>query len=160
MVALWSISLCKTTAAKTMVCSQCFTIVLCGDIHSITHNNGHGIFSFGLLLWYYRVCQIYVNHLVILLHLLWAKSTDTLLGRHNERDAVSNHQPHDCLLNHLFRRSSKKTSKLHVAGLCEGNSPVIGELPAQRASNAENVSIWWRHHYQTTSKQKQCHQFV
>ena len=48
-----------------MVCSQCFTIVLCGDIHSITHNNGHGIFSFGLLLWYYRVCQIYVNHLVI-----------------------------------------------------------------------------------------------
>ena len=22
----------------------------------------------------------------------------------------------------------------------------IGEFPAQRASNAENVSIWWRHH--------------
>ena len=21
-----------------------------------------------------------------------------------------------------------------------------GEFPAQRASNAENVSIWWRHH--------------
>ena len=29
---------------------------------------------------------------------------------------------------------------------CEGNSPVTGEFPAQRASNAENVSIWWRHH--------------
>ena len=28
----------------------------------------------------------------------------------------------------------------------EGNSPVTGEFPAQRASNAENVSIWWRHH--------------
>ena len=27
-----------------------------------------------------------------------------------------------------------------------GNSPVIGEFPAQMASNAENVSIWWRHH--------------
>ena len=27
-----------------------------------------------------------------------------------------------------------------------GNSPVTGEFPAQRASNAENVSIWWRHH--------------
>ena len=26
-----------------------------------------------------------------------------------------------------------------------GNSQMIGELPAQRASNAENVSIWWRH---------------
>ena len=45
-----------------------------------------------------------------------------------------------------FRRSSNKTSKLSVTGLCAGNSPVTGEFPAQRASNAENVSIWWRHH--------------
>ena len=44
------------------------------------------------------------------------------------------------------RRRSKKTSKLCVTGLCVGNSPVTGEFPAQRASNAENVSIWWRHH--------------
>ena len=29
---------------------------------------------------------------------------------------------------------------------CVGNSPGTGEFPAQRASNAENVSIWWRHH--------------
>ena len=33
---------------------------------------------------------------------------------------VSNHQPHDCLLNRLFRHRSKKTSKLRVTGLCEG----------------------------------------
>ena len=46
----------------------------------------------------------------------------------------------------LFRRRSKKTSKLRVTGLCAGNSPVAGEFPAQMASNAENVSIWWRHH--------------
>ena len=26
------------------------------------------------------------------------------------------------------------------------NSPVTGEFPAQMASDAENVSIWWRHH--------------
>ena len=70
----------------------------------------------------------------------------SLLWRHNGRDGVSHHQPHDCLLNHLFRRRSKKTSKLRVTGLCAGNSPVTGELPAQMASNAENVSIWWRHH--------------
>ena len=44
------------------------------------------------------------------------------------------------------RRRSKKTSKLHVNGLCEGNSPVTGEFPTQRASKAENVFIWWRHH--------------
>ena len=25
-------------------------------------------------------------------------------------------------------------------------SPGTGEFPAQMASNAENVSIWWRHH--------------
>ena len=46
----------------------------------------------------------------------------------------------------VFRRRSKKTSNLRVTGLCVGNSPVTGEFPAQRASNAENVSIWWRHH--------------
>ena len=27
----------------------------------------------------------------------------SLRWRHNERDGVSNHQPHDCLRNHLFR---------------------------------------------------------
>ena len=40
----------------------------------------------------------------------------------------------------------KKTSKLHVTGLYAGNSLVIGEISTQMASNAENVSIWWRHH--------------
>ena len=45
-----------------------------------------------------------------------------------------------------LRRRSKKTSKLRVTGLCEGNSPVTGRFPAQMGSNAENVSIWWRHH--------------
>ena len=70
----------------------------------------------------------------------------TLRWRHNGCDSVSNHQPHDCLLNCLFRRRSKKTSKLRVTGLCVGNSPGTGEFPAQMASNAENVSIWWRHH--------------
>ena len=43
--------------------------------------------------------------------------------RHNGRDCVSNHRPYDCLLNRLFKRRSKKTSKLRVTGLCAGNSP-------------------------------------
>ena len=80
-------------------------------------------------------------------------SNAPLQWRHHERDGVSNHQPHDCLLNRLFRRRSTKTSKLRVTGLCEGNSPVTGEFPAQRASNAENVSIWWLHH----GKASRCH---
>ena len=70
----------------------------------------------------------------------------SLQCRHNEPNGVSNQQPQDCLLNRLFRRWSKKTSKLCITGLCVGKSPTSGEFPAQRASNAENVSIWWRHH--------------
>ena len=69
-----------------------------------------------------------------------------LQWRHNGRDGVSNLQPHGCLLNRLFRRRSKKTSKLRVTGLCAGNSPGTGEFPAQMASYAENASIRWRHH--------------
>ena len=106
----------------------------------------------------------------------------TLHWRHNDHDSVSNHQPHGRLLNRLFRRRSKKTSKLRIIGLCVGNSPgpvtsswshqphdcflkhlfmrrskktsklcVTGlcegnSLVAGKASKAENVSIWWRHH--------------
>ena len=77
----------------------------------------------------------------------------SLLWRHNRCDGVSNHRPYDCLLNRLFRRRSKKASKLRVTGLCGvcvcvcggggGDSPVTGEFPAQLASSAENASIWW-----------------
>ena len=70
-----------------------------------------------------------------------------------------NHQPHDCLLNRLFRRRSKKTSKLRVTGFCVGNSPGTGDLPTQMTSNAEKVSISWRHHdgveFKATSEYQQ-----
>ena len=42
----------------------------------------------------------------------------TVQWRHNGCDGVSNHQPHYSLLNRLFRRRSKKTSKLRVTCLC------------------------------------------
>ena len=51
--------------------------------------------------------------------LIWSTAMP-LRWRHNGRDSVSKHQSHDCLLNSLF--------------------------PTQMVSNAENVSIWWRHH--------------
>ena len=61
---------------------------------------------------------------------LWNNSSthDTFIGtslqwHHNERDHVSNNRRLDCLLNCLYRCRSKKTSKLLVTGLCEGNSP-------------------------------------
>ena len=47
-------------------------------------------------------------------------TTMSLHWRHNDHDGVSNHQPHGCLLNHLFRRRSKKTPTLRVTGLCVG----------------------------------------
>ena len=69
----------------------------------------------------------------------------SLQWRHNEHDGVSNHQLYNCLINRLFRNRWKR-SNLRVTCLCEGSSLVTGEFPTQRASNAENVSIWWRHH--------------
>ena len=64
-----------------------------------------------------------------------------LQWRHNERDGVSDHQPHDCLLNRLFRRRSKKTSNLRRTGLCAENSPVTGEFSAQMVSNVKNIYL-------------------
>ena len=60
--------------------------------------------------------------------------------RHDDRYGASNHRHSDHLLNRLFRRRSKKTSKLRVIG------PATGRFPSQMASSAENGSIWWRHH--------------
>ena len=40
----------------------------------------------------------------------------------------------------------RKDQSFAFTGLCAGKSPGTGEFPAQMASNAENVSIWWRHH--------------
>ena len=89
------------------------------------------------------------NHDVILMRsILFVKKffwsiSNTSHWHRNGRDGVSNHQPHHCLFISLFRRRSKKISKFRDTGLCEGHSPFTGEFTAQ--SNAENVSIWWRH---------------
>ena len=47
---------------------------------------------------------------------------------------------------HYWHRLFRRRSKPHVTDLCEGNPPVTGGFPSQRASDVENVSIWWRHH--------------
>ena len=60
------------------------------------------------------------------------KRSLSLQWRHYGRDGVTNHRRLHCLINRLFKRVSKKTSKLCVTGLCEGNSPVTGEFPAHR----------------------------
>ena len=74
------------------------------------------------------------------------KTSESLQWHHNECNGILNHHHLDCLFNHLFRCRSQKTSKLRFTGHCEGNSQVNSEFPTKRASNAENVSFWWRHH--------------
>ena len=64
--------------------------------------------------------------IIIIRTVRFARSESALQWRHNDRDGVTNHQTHDCLFNGLFRRRSKKTSKLRVTGLWEGNSPHKG----------------------------------
>ena len=51
----------------------------------------------------------------------------------------------------VYSGADKNTPKLRVTGLCAGNSLVTGEFQAKMASNAENVSIWWRHHAMDSS---------
>ena len=47
----------------------------------------------------------------------------------------------------------KKNMSKHriTTGVCDGNPSVIGGFTSQKASNAENGSIWWRHHEQSDS---------
>ena len=57
----------------------------------------------------------------------------------NDHHDVSNHRQFECLFYHLFRLTTKEhqSSSLHVMALCEGNPPVTGGFPSQRASNAK-----------------------
>ena len=63
------------------------------------------------------------ENFLCILQTQWLRENFPLHWRHNDHDGVSNHQSHGCLLNRLFGRRSKKTSKLRVTGLCAGNSP-------------------------------------
>ena len=69
----------------------------------------------------------------------------SLQWRHNGRESVSNHQPHDfysIVYSDADQRKHQRSASLAFAG----NSPGTGEFPAQMASYVENVSIWWRLH--------------
>ena len=133
--------------------SNCFIFLLRFTYILMPHN---------MMILYFRLPYFHVSNSALFLHSISVLSsyidvdltlsnrylslTLSLLWRHSERDSVSYHQRLYCLLKCLFRRRSKITSKLRVTGLCAWNSPGTGEFPAQKANNAENVSIWWRHH--------------
>ena len=102
-------------------------------ILALNHRYGIPTFWFvGVVVFWVTINTAWSNQCQWSDHERWqANQLTALQWRHKGRDGVSNHQPHYCLLNCLFWLRSKKTSKLRVTGLCEGNSP---------------VTIWWRHH--------------
>ena len=88
-----------------------------------------------------------------------------LQRRRNEIDSVSNDQPHDCLLNRLFRRRSRKHQSSASLAFVRGiprwpvNSPYKGTvtrkmfpfddvtMQADRSSFRGNIMLWfhnWR----------------
>ena len=67
----------------------------------------------------------------------------SLQWRHNGRDGVSITGVsivYSTVCSDADQRKHQSSASL------EGNSPITSEFPSQWASNAENVSIWWRHH--------------
>ena len=82
-------------------------------------------------------------------HCNLASNLVPLQWHHNGHDGISNHQPHECLLKCLVKAHIQENIKApHHWPLCRELTGDwwIPRTPAQRASNKENVSIWWRHH--------------
>ena len=85
-----------------MCCVECFS----------------GVLQWLSVLIFVLSCWIYFRNYENMFCFLYLSNIEILQGCHNERDDVSNNQPHNCLPNRLCRRRSTKTSKLHVTGLC------------------------------------------
>ena len=66
--------------------------------------------------------------------------------RSHEHHAISDHKPPKCLFDSLCRLTSKKHHRSTLLALCEGNPSATSGFPSQCMSNAESVSILWRHY--------------
>ena len=82
----------------------------------------------GQKVWSTRVSELY-----------HATNQFSLRCRHNERDGVSNHQPHDCLLDRLFRHRWKITSKLQRWPV---NSPHKGPV-TRKMIPFDDIIMWY-----------------
>ena len=67
-----------------------------------------------------RKCRVGMSNHIRLFYvgMIIYPATVALQWRNHERDGVPNHQPHNCLFNSLFRRRSKKASKLRITWPC------------------------------------------
>ena len=64
----------------------------------------------------------------------------------NDHQDILIHLLLDCLYSSVRRLTSNENQNSASLALCGGNPPVTDGFPSQRASNAESVSIPWRHH--------------
>ena len=168
---LFSFKLTSMNVSKELT-KSCFLSVLPITVIYIRHIHSYFIAmcdTIWLMLFWPAISSFIINHTDMINNNLSSKSLEayvaftvptiaemiachywdkkwTLEWRHNGAMASQIIQPNYSLFKRLFRRRSKKTSKLRVTGLCSGKSPGTGEFPAQMASNAEIVSILWRHH--------------
>ena len=84
----------------------------------------------------------------------------SLQWRHNGRDSVSNHQPHDCLLKRLFNADQRKhqssASLAFVRGIHRGpvNSP--RKWPVTRKMFPFDDAIMWRNGPRFNRKMLSC----
>ena len=105
------------------------------------HNDNGKIWIFHIT----SLCQ-YISVHILVMCVVWIKYCASI--PHNGRERVSNHQPHE---SRLFTQPFIQTQiKENIKA--SRHWPLCGEftgprwIPAQMASNAENVSIWWRHY--------------
>ena len=71
---------------------------------------------------------VYSRHIYIYIYIPtfdW-KYTYSITMTSLERHSISNHRQIQSVVKSLFKLSSKKTSKVRIIGLCEGNPPVTG----------------------------------
>ena len=104
-----------------------------------------------MVYWFIRLtvrAHVWISYIIMSIVIIYFLYQSSLQWRHKRRDDVS---PPSRLFTQPFiqAQNNENTKAIRVTGLCAGNSPVNGEFPAQMASNAENISIWWRHYVAT-----------
>ena len=106
------------------IAARCLICQFADGLRSAPPRNMH-MFVLCCILSLFDYALAYILYCYIAVIIMLFLCYDVILAlhwRHNDHVGVSNHQPRDCLLNRLFRRRTKKTSKLRVTGLCVGNS--------------------------------------
>ena len=103
---------------------------------------GYNLYGTPLKMWSWFTGTVTTARFYMVTISISLNNDDALQRRHNGRDDISNHQPHNCLLNRLFRHRLKKTSKLRVTGLCAGNSP---DTDRSRLISRPPFSVEMRH---------------